>query len=110
MRNIVRPGELRHSVTIQTESTTQNTYGEYPDTWSDVATVRAKIDPVRGKEYLAERHAQGETTYKVMARHHAGFVQKNRLKFGSRYLYIEAVMDIEERGRYIEAICVERNV
>jgi SPP1 family predicted phage head-tail adaptor len=103
----MRAGELRHSVIIQERSTTQNSFGEEPDTWADVATVRAAIKPIQGKEFVAAKQAQSETTHKVIMRYWPGLTAKHRLKFGSRILEIEMIRNIDERNHMYELRCVE---
>ena len=47
----MRAGQLRHVVTIQTQTETTNTLGERIPSWSDATpTRRAKIEQIAGSE------------------------------------------------------------
>ena len=110
MRPRLRPGDLRHSVVIQVKSTTQDSFGGMPDTWTDVITVRAKISPMKGREYMNARVANSETTHRVKMRYYSGLTAKHRLLFGSRYLYPESIVNVDELNVVHELMCTEKDV
>jgi len=100
-------GNLRHRVTIQTAGATQNGAGEPVVTWSDSATVWASIEPIRGTERQAAQQMTATMTHTVRMRYRASMSVANRLKFGSRYLEINAVIDPGERHERLELLCTE---
>ena len=103
----VRAGELRHSLIIEAKTTSKNDYGEKSDTWSTVATVRAGIRPLYGREYVESRAIKSEVTHKIIMRYYSGLTTKHRLKFGARYFDIETIMNLEERNQLFEILAVE---
>ena len=64
----MRAGTLRHLVTIQEHSTSQDSYGEPDKTWSDIDTVWADVKPMRGQEYIEARGEQAALFYLVTMR------------------------------------------
>ncbi len=104
----MRSGRLRHRVTIQSRSATMDAAGGQPDTWTDVATVWAGVEPLSGREYLAASANNAEVTHKVTMRHRDGVTAAQRLAFGIRRFDILAVMDRDERGVELTLMCRER--
>lgn len=100
-------GKLRHRVTIQQLVKTDDGYGGIVETWQDVATVWAAVEPLRGNERYRAQQVQAELTHKVIMRYRAGIKPQMRLLYGNRIFEIEAVIDVEERHKWIELLCAE---
>ena len=103
----MRAGELRHKITLQTPTETVDTMGTMTTTWSTFKTVRAAIWPIRGAEYLAARQTTSELTHKVRIRYLADLTPKHRVKWGTRYFDIEAIINPDECNIYYEMMCRE---
>ena len=110
----MRAGRLRHRVTIQEKSVSQNSFGEEVITWTDVKTVWASIEPLRGREYIELRQAQADVTTRIRMRHWPGNSQASgitpsmRLAHGSRVFEIVApVKNVAERDIQDEVMCKE---
>ena len=104
----MRAGRLRHSVTIQEPTAgTPNAYGETVDTWSTVAVVRARIVPQNSREFFAAAQVRGEMTHLVEIRYRSDVTNQMRLKYGTRYLHIDGIIDTDERNRQLFLACVE---
>lgn len=104
----MRIGRLRHRVTIQQYTTTDNEYGEPVPTWADVATVWASVEPLSGNERMIAQQRNASLTHKVVIRYLAGVTAEMRVKFGDRYFAIvEPPMNIDERDREMHLMCVE---
>lgn len=103
----MRAGELRHRVTIQQKSVTRDSYGAEVITWTDVATVWAAVEPLRGREFLEAKQIQSETAYRVRIRHRSDVDTDMRVMWNSRTLEIVAVLDIGGLGRELELMCRE---
>lgn len=103
----IKAGQLRHRVIIQTLATTPDTFGSPGRTWSDLDTVWASITPVTSREYETGRQTVGEVSHRVTIRYRAGFDQSSRLKFGSKYLEIVALLNPLERNERLEMLVKE---
>lgn len=107
----MNPGELRHRITILDPSgTTENEVGEEMPTLVEVATVWAKVIPIRGKEYLEAQKLRPELQYRVTIRHRKDIHPAMIIQFEDKKLEIESVIDIASRKEYIELNCVEKRV
>ena len=100
-------GKLRHRVTIQKLEEVDDGYGGIEEKWQDMITVWAVVEPLRGNERYTAQQVQAELTHKVTIRYKPGIKPDMRLKYGDRILEIEAVIDVEERHRWLELLCSE---
>ena len=74
-------GKLRHRVTIQQPTLTQDTTtGAATITWTDLhANVPASVEPLSVKEYLQSRTEQSETSVRVVIRYRDGLTPDMRI-------------------------------
>tara|TARA_R110000744_G_scaffold66072_9_gene135102 strand:- start:2652 stop:2978 length:327 start_codon:yes stop_codon:yes gene_type:complete len=102
-------GKLRHRVSIQTESTAVDTYGEPTASWSTDATVWASIEPTSGNEVSIGEGQAGIITHRIFMRYTANASPKKRLLFGSRVFGIVTVLNHEERNEFMQLQCKEES-
>ena len=100
-------GPLRQRLTLQQATSTPNSFNEMVESWTDVATVYGAVEPLRGQEFFAAEQVQSEISVRVRIRYRIGVAPTMRWKFGTRYLYINAVIDVNERHREIQCMCRE---
>lgn len=100
-------GVLRHQVTLQSQSTAQNSYGEAVRTWADLGTVWAQVSPVSARELFAAAQAQATTTHQITIRYRSDVTASCRVKFGSRYFAIDGVLNPDERNWRLVLLCTE---
>lgn len=98
---------LRHTVTIQQNTSTTNAYGEAVAGWVDVATVRAGVEPVSGKEAIAAGANLAEQTTRIVMRWRSGITPQMRVVYDGRYFDIRQVINANETDRTLELLCVE---
>lgn len=106
----MKAGSLRHLVTIEKPSRSQNGYGETVIAWSDAATVWAAIYPVSANESLKEGQVTHEITHEVRMRHTPEAKPDRRIRFGSRTFEIKSVLNLGERGIELKLLCQEQDV
>lgn len=113
----MRAGQLRHSVTLQRPGGTQDALGQRVTTWTDVATVNAKVEPLTGRDAFLARQMQASTTHRVTMRWMAVLRDMDaswRVLWAQpdgrdpRLLILsEPPKDIDERDRVLELMCTE---
>jgi SPP1 family predicted phage head-tail adaptor len=109
----VKAGELRHRVKIQSRGTSQDTFGQQVETWSDLITVFAAIEPLNGRELFAAQAAQREVTTRITIRYNpavitpsVGVVSGLRAVSDEGGFYdIKTVIDVEMRHREMQLMC-----
>ena len=99
---------LRHKVVIQSETQSSDGQGGFTSSWTDGPTVYCSIEPVKAYERYQAMQMQTPVTHKIVMRYRGGVTAKNRLKFGDRILEIKEVINIEERGRFLQIKAMER--
>lgn len=103
-----RAGLLRHQITIESPTRTQDSLGEPLLTWSTFATTRASVEPLRGMELIQAAGVEANITHRVTIRFRDGLRPDMRIRHRGRVLNIVSVSDIEERERRIEIMCKEQ--
>lgn len=97
----MRAGTLTERVTIQETTQTQDGDGGIVDSWADVATVWAAVEPLTGREFFDAAKVNAEVSSRIRIRALSGIVPKMRAVHGSDIYDIHAVMDVDSRGREI---------
>lgn len=100
-------GKLRHRVILQAEGETADAGGGFIRTWSNVVTVWARVEPLRGGEQIAAMQLEDTVTHRVTMRHRTGVTSKSRLLHRGRALSVRSVTDPEERNRFLVLLCEE---
>ena len=102
----MRSGNLKHKITIQSYSETQNDFGEVVKGWADLKTVYSSITPLSAKEFFKEG-VQAEVTHKIEMRYFDGVKPKMQVIYGARIFSITSVIDIREANKTLQLICKE---
>ncbi|HEY1182232.1 MAG TPA: phage head closure protein [Rhodocyclaceae bacterium] len=103
----MRAGQLRDRITIQQRTVTRGSMGAPVDTWTDVATVWAQFDPLRGREFFSAKQEQTENSVRFWIRYRAGIETKMRIVFAGKHYDIEAVIDARGRRQMLEIMTRE---
>ena len=100
-------GALRERITIQSEASTPDGGGGFTAGWVDVVTVFASVSPQRGGEALEAMQVRDTQLYDVVIRYRTDITSKQRVIWGSRIFNIRAVMNKDERDKYLTLVCEE---
>lgn len=99
-------GQLNQRVILQQRANGVDAAGQPSTTWQDVATVWAKVQPLRGRDFLAAAQAQATFDARVHIRWRAGVVATMRLMWGTQPLEIVGEpINVDGRNREIELMC-----
>lgn len=105
---MIRAGEYRNYITIQTVTTSQNSDGSSAETWTTQVSVWAKIQPLTGREYFSAQQTQAEMTHNIYMRYTSGIAPDDRVSWGSRVFDIIEAVNVDERGVELILRCKER--
>jgi len=103
----MRAGRLRHRLVLQSKSEARDAYGAVIITWSTEDTVWGSVEPLSGKEYLAQDNLQAETQVRIVIRYQASIDTTWRVVHESKYYDINAVLNENTRDRMITLMCKE---
>lgn len=107
----MQAGKLRHVVELQRDSGTgTDSHGQQVENWTTLATVRACVWPLSGREFIAAQTSQAELTARVeiRARPDLALTPKDRVKWGVRLFDIRHIVDVGGRGVEWQLFVTER--
>jgi SPP1 family predicted phage head-tail adaptor len=99
-------GAMRQVITIQNKTVvTDATYGGTTETWFDFAAdVRAKREPLSGKELLVAGAEQGIMKVRFRTRWLAGVEPAMRIVHDDKYYDIISVVDVDGLNRELDIL------
>lgn len=103
----MKPEGLRHRITIQYKTVTQDAIGNEIETWHTFATVWAAIEPISGREYFAAAQTNAEVNHRIKIRPLPGVNSEMRAVWDNRIFEIEAVLNIKEKNVEVHLMCKE---
>jgi SPP1 family predicted phage head-tail adaptor len=103
-------GKLRHQVKLQRVAVSADSHGDQTKTWTDLATVRASIEPLSGREFLQASQVMSDITVRIRIRGRSDITltPKDRVLYGTRTFDIRHVIDWGDRGTDWQLLCTER--
>lgn len=99
----------RHRITLQQASREPDGMGGFMESWQDIATVWAEVQPLMGKAYMVAKQTQSALSHRVRIRYRDGVTPDMRVQFGTRHFIIDAVLCPDERKHELHLMCVERS-
>lgn len=106
----LRPSNLRHRLTLEELSRVADDGGGFTESWVTVATLSADLQPISGGEMVEADRLAGTITHEIVLRYRAGVMPAMRFRQGTRIFQILAVIDVEERRRWLKCWCEEREL
>jgi SPP1 family predicted phage head-tail adaptor len=98
----MRPGKLRHLITIQSRTETLDAYGGTVHVWANFATAWAKILPLSGRDLIAAQAAMNETTTRFFIRYLDWINASMRIVSGGKCYDITAIIDTDEKHEELQ--------
>ena len=106
----MRIGELRHRIVLQNKVVTEDELKQQSETWTDVVTIWACVEPLSGKEYFAAKQTNAEVSVKFTLRYLNGVKPDMRVAFKDRFFEIKTIIDPKEKNRSLVLMCTEVSV
>ena len=103
----LRIGDLRHRITIQKLEMIQDSYGQATETWVDVVTVFAAVNPISGREFFKAETINSEITHRILIRYRKGIEPSMRVNFKGRIFTILSVINFQEKNEALQLMCKE---
>lgn len=109
----MRAGLLRHRITIQQSTPTQNSFGEPIDSWGTFGTAYAEFAPLSGRESFANQSNQtvAESFVVWKIRYRTGVLPTMRINWNdqgtTRLFDIEGINEVKGRRKELHLTCRE---
>lgn len=103
----MKAGKLNKRFNIEQNTPTRNDYGESVPAWTVLATVWGSVEPLTGREFLAQQQVQSEITTRFRIRYRNDITSKMRIVYDEKYYAIDSVIDPFEKHTFLEIMCVD---
>ena len=103
-------GRLNKRVILQTLSQSSDGGGGFTDSWADTATLWAGIEELTGSEGFEAQQTASTLSHRVTIRYRTSVVPTQRLKYGTRILKINAVINPGQLNERLELLCTEEDI
>ena len=101
----IDPGEMTERVAIRQRTRVADGGGGYTTTWATVATVWAKVRPMRGDNRFAAAQLEARRDYEVTMRYRAGLSDEAVLVWRGQTLGVRFIADFGPRAGYLRIEC-----
>ena len=104
----MRAGRLIHSVVLKRLTGALNAYGEQIESWSEIGTRRASVEPLNGKEYFATSGENADVSTRIRVRYDkslSGLTASDRVYHGDVIYDIKSVINPSEQNRELVLMC-----
>jgi len=95
-------GKLRTPIVFERETRTPDGGGGFGHMWSSVATVRAYVKPLTGNERLNSMRLEANVSHRIFIRYRSDLLTSDRINLDGRLMQVRAILNLEERGRWLE--------
>ena len=94
-------GRMKHRITFQVQDLEQE------ETWNDILSTWANINPISGKEYYSAETINSDLTHKIRLRYRKGITPDMRVIYNDRIFYIISVINEYEKNTMLQLMCRE---
>lgn len=97
----IDPGRLRSELVLQEAAISDDGAGGHAETWQEVGTVFARVEPISAQNVFGAGQAHETVTHRVTLRFRGDVRSGMRFLKNGRALEIVNVHDADETGRYL---------
>ncbi len=108
--NMKRAGALRHRVILESMNKVDDGGGGLSVVWEEVAPLWVAIKPLSGRERLGAGQYASRLTHEIILRYRTLALPEMRFRKGGRIFEITAVINVDEKNRWLRALCEEREL
>lgn len=101
----ITSGMLREPLTIQRQVSVSDGIGGQAIQWIDLATIRAQVVPLSGREIVQAMQLQASITHRIYMRYRADLTPADRIVMRGQPLQVRAIINVEMRNRWLELAC-----
>jgi SPP1 family predicted phage head-tail adaptor len=107
----LEPGQLRHQIQIQSQTTTPDAFGQPQASWSTIRTSWAKIEALTQQEAFQPDQFTARVTHRITMRYPNGVSIQGgmRVLYGSHTYLIQNVNNYQERNAILFLKVLEIN-
>ncbi len=97
----IDPGQFRHEVALESAAQAPDGMGGHTESWSEIATVFARIEPVSAESRFGAGQTRETATHRFTLRFRSDLASGMRFTRAGRIFEILTAHDPDETGRYL---------
>jgi SPP1 family predicted phage head-tail adaptor len=98
-------GGLRQRISIEQQSTEQDSVGQPIQEWTEFARVGAAIEPINGRELFLSQQQLPQMDTRMLVRYRRGITASMRAVYQGLSYDIKLVVDVQTLHRWMVLIC-----
>lgn len=102
------PSMMNKRVDVQQLVRTSDSQGGYTEAWATIATVWAKLEPVKAYEKFQAAQTETPVSHNVTMRYRPSITDQNRLLYNGRIFGIKEVINVGEADAFLSIKAIER--
>lgn len=103
---LIDPSQFKTELALETMQPVADDMGGYKETWSEVAIVWGKLEPISSTPRGQVRPFP-ELTHRIYVRYRGDITSDKRFRKGERIFTLRTVYDPDESKRYLTCLAVE---
>ncbi|MFV0368258.1 MAG: phage head closure protein [Hyphomicrobiaceae bacterium] len=101
---------MRHRLTLEQVMRDDDGCGGAEESWVAIGEMWGAVRPVRGTEREVWDQLAGNVSHEIWIRYRSGVKPAMRFRSGGRTFEVRAVIDVEERRRFLKCFAEERDL
>jgi len=102
---MIKAGMLNQRITVQAVQRVPDGGGGYDETWAELVTCWAKVEPLAGLERLTAAQQESTTDYRVTIRWREGLTAEMRVLWRGYTLDVNAIADAGPQAGFVVLDC-----
>jgi len=99
--------KLRNKIDILTYTQVRASGGIFTDTWVVEDTVWSSIVPKNRRFVIKGEDKHLEPTHEITMRYNTNLTVEKRIRYGSRYFFIDSFINVDERDKFTKVLARE---
>ncbi len=108
--SLMNAGSLRHRVVLERAGKVADGGGGSLITWEMVTALWVAIRPLSGREKTGAGQFASSLSHEIILRYMPRLLPEMRFRKGERVFEIRAVMDVDEKHRWLRVLCEEKEL
>jgi len=100
-------GRMEHKIDIIRKTTARKDGGGITETWTKNVSVWSSIKPKKINELLAAQNLEQQVSHTIVIRYKSDLTTDDLIRFGTRFMRIKSIINIDERNRYHQISALE---
>lgn len=108
----MRAARLRHRISVQRQTETRSASGEVIRDWQEIASVRAGIEPVRGRETFNGEQIRADVDTLIVIRYQRGLklLASDRIVHGDDIYNVVSALDVRTEHAMVEVMATSNGI